>query len=131
MKNNFVFLDRDGVICKEVGYLHKKEDIELIENSAEAIKLLNQNNFNVIVITNQSAIAKGLCTISRLNEIHEHLKLLLKEKGAKIDKIYYCPHHPTKGSVEEYIKTCKCRKPSPGLIHQAQKDYNIDLKKSY
>lgn len=121
----YVFLDRDGVINVEKNLLHKKEDLELIPKSAEAISLLNKNNIKVIVVTNQPAIARGLCTEEELKDINEHLNNLLKNKNARIDGFYYCPHHPTAGSNPFYTKQCDCRKPKPGLIFQAKKDFNI------
>ncbi len=124
-ESKFVFLDRDGVISEEKVHLHKKEDMRLIPRSAEAIKILNENNYKVIAITNQPVIAKGLCTLEELEEIHKCMEILLAEKGAKLDKIYFCPHHPTVGNNPEYTKDCDCRKPKPGLIFQAQKDFNI------
>jgi len=120
-----IFLDKDGVISKEKHFLHKVEDVELIEGSAEAIKLLNENGFKVVVITNQPVVAIGLCTEDELDAIHNRLIKLLGEKGAKIDKLYYCPHHPIKGKDPNYTRECMCRKPKPGMIIQAQKDLNI------
>lgn len=128
----YVFLDRDGVICIEKNLLHKKEDIELIPRSAEAIKLLNENNYKVIVITNQPVIARGLCKLEDLEKIHNDMKNFLREKNAKIDKIYFCPHHPTAGNNPEYTKDCQCRKPKPGMILEAKRYFKIkDLSKCY
>src|SRR3989344_1609092 len=121
-----VFLDRDGVICKDKNLLHKKEDIELIPGSGEAIKLLNENKYKTIVISNQPVVARGLCTLEQLNEINECLKKILAGKGAKLDKIYFCPHHPTAGDNPVYTKECECRKPNPGMIFQAEKDFGIE-----
>lgn len=128
----FIFLDRDGVITIEREHLHKKSDVEIIPRSAEAIKILNDNNYRVIVITNQPVIARGLCTLQELAEINEHMSSLLAKKGAKLDKIYFCPHHPKAGNNPEYTKDCDCRKPKPGMILEAQKDFKIqDLSKFY
>lgn len=121
----FIFLDRDGVICEDIDLLHKKEQIKLIHRAAEAIKLLNENNYSVIIITNQPVIARGLCTLEQLNDIHKHMINLLAEQGAHIDSIYFCPHHPAKGNNPVYTRECDCRKPKPGLILQAQRDFNI------
>lgn len=124
--NKAVFLDRDGVINAEVNFLHKKEDLKLIPKSAEAIKLLNENNYKVIVITNQPQVAHGLCTENQIKEINEYMRsLLLRNCGAKLDGIYYCPHHPTSGDNIKYTKKCECRKPKPGMILQAKKDFGI------
>lgn len=135
-----VFLDRDGVICVEKNLLHKKEELELILLAGEAIKLLNDAGYLVIVVTNQPVVARGLCTIAELEGINNYLKSLLQQKGAKLDQIYYCPHHPNpqKGRIgengpnQEYVKECVCRKPKPGMILMAQKDFGIeDLSQCY
>ncbi len=126
-----VFLDRDGVVCKEKNHLHKKEEIELLPQVAEAIQLLNQSQYKVIIVSNQSVVAQGLCTREELEEINTHLEELLKKKGASIDKTYYCPHHPSKGNVLEYVTRCECRKPKPGMLYQAQQDFNISLSESF
>lgn len=120
-----IFLDRDGVISVEKDLLHKKEDIELLPRTAKAIQLLNKNNYTVIVVTNQPVVARGLCTLENVREIHEHLKNVLREENARIDEIYFCPHHPKAGNNPEYTKECECRKPKPGMILQAQKDLKI------
>jgi len=121
--NKAVFLDRDGTVNEEVHYLSDSKDLKLLPRVAEAIKMFNDAEYKVIIITNQSAIAKGFLTIEKLNEIHEKLLTLLNKKGAKIDAIYYCPHHPNEG--------CMCRKPKPGLLLKASKEHNIDLNRSY
>lgn len=123
--NKFIFLDRDGVINIEKKHLHKKSDMEIIPRSAEAIKILNDNDYKVIIITNQPVIARGLCTLEELEDIHKHMKNLMAKKGAKLDKIYFCPHHPKEGDNPIYTKECECRKPKAGMILKAQKDFNI------
>jgi len=127
----FVFLDKDGVINKEINFLHKKEDLELIEGSAEAIKKLNDNGWIVIIVTNQPVVAIGLCTEEDGREINSRLKEMLAEKGAKIERTYYCPHHPKKGGNLKYTKECECRKPKPGMILAAKRHFGIDLSESY
>lgn len=129
-----VFLDRDGTINKYKGYITDPSDVELLPGAAEAISQLNHLGYLSVIITNQPIIARGDCTVDQLKEIHNKLETLLGEKGAYIDAIYYCPHHPDKGfenEVAELKINCNCRKPSPGLILQAAKDFNIDLSKSY
>lgn len=121
-----VFLDRDGVINEERHLLHKKEDLELIEGSAEAIKMLNDSGWMVFIVTNQPVVARGLCSEEDTKKIDIRLKQLLAEKGAKIDRTYYCPHHPTKGEIEKYTIECKCRKPKPGMILAAQHHFGIE-----
>lgn len=127
-----VFLDRDGVINEEVSLLHKPSQLRLIKGSAEGIKLLKENGFLVIVVTNQPVVARGMCTENDLKKIHERLEELLAKEGAKLDAIYYCPHHPDKGYPGEnpkYKIECECRKPKTGLLLQAAKDFAFDVKK--
>lgn len=128
-----VFLDRDGVINREVQFLHKPEQLELISGVAEAIRLINQKGYLAIVVTNQPVIARNLCSIDELNTIHATLETILGKEHAYLDAIYYCPHHPDSGYIEErkeYKIVCDCRKPKPGMILQAVKDWNIDLSRS-
>lgn len=133
-KQKAVFLDRDGTINKYVGFLRNIDDLELIEGVAEAIKLINQSGYLAIVVTNQPVIARGEVTWEELNEIHKKMATLLGKEGAYVDGIYICPHHPDKGfegERQEYKIDCDCRKPKPGLLLQAAKDFNIDLSESY
>ena len=133
-KQKAIFLDRDGTINKYVGFLRNIDDFELIEGVAEAIKLINQSGYLAIVVTNQPVIARGEVTWEELNEIHKKMATLLGKEGAYVDGIYICPHHPDKGfegECPEYKIDCDCRKPKPGLLLQAAKDFNIDLTESY
>ena len=133
-KQRAIFLDRDGTINKYVGFLRNIDDFELIEGVAEAIKLINQSGYLAIVVTNQPVIARGEVTWEELNEIHKKMATLLGKEGAYVDGIYICPHHPDKGfegERPEYKIDCDCRKPKPGLLLQAAKDFNIDLSESY
>jgi len=125
-----VFLDRDGTINTEVGYLNHPDQLELIPRSALAIKLLNEAGFKTVVITNQAGIAKGLLQETLLPEIHQRLSMLLDKEGARIDRFYYCPHHP-EAAVEQYRIDCQCRKPFPGLVLQAAAELGIDATRSY
>ncbi len=120
-----VFLDRDGVINQEVNYLTDPTDIILLPRVAEAVKRLNGAGFKVIVITNQSAVARGMLTENALQKINNKIVELLEAQGAKIDKFYYCPHHP------DFTGSCECRKPKPGMLLEAAKELGIDLKCSY
>ena len=132
-KQKAIFLDRDGTINKYVGFLRNVEDFELIEGVSEAIKKINQSGYLVIVVTNQPVIARGEVTWDELHEIHKKMETLLGKDGAYIDGIYICPHHPDKGfegERPEYKIDCDCRKPKPGLLLQAAKDFNIDLSQS-
>jgi D-glycero-D-manno-heptose 1,7-bisphosphate phosphatase len=123
MTSKAVFLDRDGTVNKEVNYLSKIQQLEILPNSAKAIKLLNENNFKVIVITNQSGVARGYFSKETLEEINDHLKGELAKDGAQIDAMYYCPHHPEEG--------CECRKPRPGMIERAKRKFDLDLSFSF
>ena len=129
-----IFLDRDGTISKEVNLLNKPEQLELIPGAAEAIKLINQSDYLAVIVTNQPVIARNLCSIEELEYIHATLETMLGKQGAYINAIYYCPHHPDKGYPEErpeYKIDCDCRKPKPGMLLQAAKDWNIDIARSY
>lgn len=133
-KRPAIFLDRDGVINVEVDLLHKVEQMKLIDGVADAIKLINKSGYLAIIVTNQPVIARNLCTFEDLKMIHNRMETLLGEKGAYIDGIYFCPHHPDKGYPEERVEykiDCDCRKPKPGMLLKAAKDFNIDLSESY
>jgi D-glycero-D-manno-heptose 1,7-bisphosphate phosphatase len=125
-----VFLDRDGTICEEVGYLSTIEKMRLLPRAGAAIKKLNEGGFKTIVITNQSGVARRFFPESRLEELHRELRRQLGEQGATLDGIYYCPHHPEEGDPP-YLKECTCRKPFPGLLFQAAADFSLDLKTSF
>lgn len=132
-KQKAVFLDRDGTINKYVGFLRNIDDFELIDGVTEAIKKINQRGYLAIVVTNQPVIARGEVTWEKLNEIHKKMATLLGKDGAYVDAIYICPHHPDKGfegERPEYKIDCDCRKPKPGMLLQAAKDFNIDLSQS-
>ncbi len=133
-KQKAVFLDRDGTINKEVNFLKDINDLELLPGAADAIKKINQAGYLAIVITNQPVIARGDLSLEALQEVHNKLETLLGKEGAYIDGLYFCPHHPDKGfegERPEYKIACDCRKPQPGMIFQAAKDFNIDLASSF
>lgn len=125
-----VFLDRDGTINEEVDHLHDVRDLRILPGVAEAVQILNKRGYRVIVITNQSVVAKGIATTRTVADIHGAIKTHLAKSGAMIDAFYFCPHHP-EGSVEEYAIACDCRKPKTGMITRAADDFNIDLAKSF
>jgi len=128
--NKAVFLDRDGTIIEDVGYLNNPKEIKFIPGTIEAIKKLNQAGYKVVVITNQSGIARGLIREDMLQTIDKTMQKTILAGGAHLDGIYYCPHHPDHGHYP-YKRKCNCRKPGPGMILKAQKDLNIDLKQSF
>lgn len=125
-----IFFDRDGVLNVEKGYLHKIEDFEWMDGAQAAIKFCNENKILAIVVTNQSGIARGLHTEEDTKNLHEFMQSELKKIGAHIDGFYFCPHHP-EGIIFPYGRVCDCRKPKPGMILQACKDFDIDPKKSF
>lgn len=118
-----VFLDRDGTIARDVHYCRRVEDFEILPRVPEAIRLLNQEGYKVVVITNQSGIARGYFSEATLSLIHHEMITILEQGGAHIDAVYVCPHHPDEG--------CDCRKPSPALIIRAAADIGIALERSY
>lgn len=129
-----VFLDRDGVITKEVHLLHRPEQLQLVEGAAEAIRRINRSDYLAVIVTNQPVIARNLCSIEELEHIHATLETMLGKEHAYVNAIYYCPHHPDGGYPEErkeYKIKCDCRKPAPGMLLQAARDWNIDLSASY
>ena len=133
-KQRAIFLDRDGTINKHVGFLRNIDDFELLPGAAEAIRKINASGYLAIVVTNQPVIARGEVTEDQLREIHNKMETLLGQEGAYVDAIYYCPHHPDKGfegEIPELKIDCDCRKPKPGMILQAAKDFNIDLENSW
>jgi len=129
-----IFLDRDGVLNEDIDLISQPEDLNLFEYTGEAITEINHSEYLAIVATNQSVVARNLCTIEELNIIHNKIETDLGICGAYLNAIYYCPHHPDKGYPEEnkaYKIDCNCRKPKPGMLFQAAKDYNLDLSKSW
>lgn len=133
-KQKAIFLDRDGVINKYVGFLRDIDDFELLPGVAEAVKRINDSGFLCIVVSNQPVIARGEVTVEELNMIHNKMETLLGNEGAYLDAIYYCPHHPDKGfegEIPELKIDCDCRKPKPGMLLKAAGQYNIDLSQSW
>ena len=129
-----VFLDRDGTLNVENGWINSPSQIELLPGSGEALKQINRSGFLAVLVTNQPVIARGECTEQDMERIHARLEMLLGAHDAYLDAIYYCPHHPEAGWAGERTDlkiTCKCRKPEAGLIYQAAADLNIDLIRSY
>jgi histidinol-phosphate phosphatase family protein len=122
-KNKAVFIDRDGTIARDVPYCSRPEDFELFPDVPQAIKQLNQGGFKVVVITNQSGVGRGKFTEETLGQIHQKMLNEFKKQGARIDSIYYCPHHPD--------DNCECRKPKTLLFQRAAHDLNIDFTRSY
>lgn len=118
-----VFLDRDGTIIEEKGYLSDPEGVVLIPGVARAIRLFNHLGLRTVVVSNQSGVARGYFPVSVVEEINKRVQLLLEEGGASLDGMYYCPHHPD--------DKCACRKPEPGMLQLAAKELRVDLPSSY
>ncbi len=125
-----VFLDRDGTIIKEVNYLSRIQDVKLLPQAADAITRLNRQQIPVILVSNQSGIARGKFTESFVTKTHLYLQKILAREGAYLDDFFFCPHHPEAGNAP-YRKICDCRKPAPGLLLEAASRHHLDLSKSY
>jgi len=125
-----VFLDRDGTINEEVDYLSDPEQLVLLPGAAAAIRRWNEAGYLVVVVTNQSGIARGLLDEARLREIHDRLREMLRVEGAELDAFYHCPHHPDLGEPPLRAR-CDCRKPAPGMLLRAAEELGIDLARSW
>jgi len=130
MKQRAVFIDRDGTISEEVGYINHASRFRLFPYAASAIKHLNENGWLAIVITNQAGVARGYFSEDTIQTVHAAMTKELESSGARLDAIYYCAHHPSVGEPP-YRLDCDCRKPKPGLISRAAKDFDIDLEESW
>ena len=125
-----VFLDRDGTIIEEVGYLDRPERVELFPWTIDAVRVLNRAGLAVVLVSNQSGVARGFFTEAVVDAVHQRMADLLNEGGARIDAYYYCPHHPD-GKVPRYAQPCDCRKPGRGLVDRAVQELGIDPAKSF
>ncbi len=125
-----VFLDRDGTLSEEIGYINHLSRFLLYPCAAEAVSLLNQAGFAAVVLTNQSGVARGYFSEELVNLVHQKLQEEIERGGGRLDAIYYCPHHP-EGRVEAYRRQCRCRKPDTGMIEQATAELNLDLSRSF
>jgi D-glycero-D-manno-heptose 1,7-bisphosphate phosphatase len=130
MGRRAIFMDRDGTVCEEVGYVNHVDRVRLLPRSAAAIRAANEAGFQTVVVTNQAGVARGYFAESLVDEAHDRVRELLAAEGARLDGIYYCPHHPEVGAPA-YRKTCTCRKPSPGMLERARDEMGIDLQTSY
>lgn len=125
-----VFMDRDGTVSKEIGYVNHPSRYELLPRTATAIKKLNNAGVRAILTTNQAGVARGYFKEEMIWNVHNKLERLLKEEGAYLDAIYYCPHHPNVGEGK-YRKDCDCRKPRSGMLLRGKEEFGIDLTNSY
>ena len=130
MKRQAVFLDRDGTINEQRGYINHLSRFVILPGVQEAIRLLNENNLLAIIVSNQSGVARGYFPLGLVEKVHEHLRSSLSKSGAKVDGIFFCPHYP-RGLIPEYCFECDCRKPKTGLIDKAREAFDIDLDRSY
>ena len=129
-KGAAVFLDRDGTLIREVNYLTALEQIEILPSVVSALRLLRAHGFELVMVTNQSVVARGALSEAGLQNIHAEIVNRLAQEGAALDGIYYCPHHPTEG-LGEYRIVCDCRKPKSGMIRRAAEELAIDPALSY
>jgi len=125
-----VFLDRDGTLIEEVGYLDRPERVELYPWSTDAIRALNRGGLRIVMVTNQSGVARGFFSEAVVERVHRHIAELLGAGGATIDAYYYCPHHPD-GKVAGFARACECRKPGRGLVDRAARELGIDPERSF
>jgi D-glycero-D-manno-heptose 1,7-bisphosphate phosphatase len=130
MKKPALFMDRDGTINEQMGYINHLSRFLVLPRVPEAVRLLNENHVLAILVSNQSGVARGYHPIELVHQLHAYLQTTLKKQRAFLDAVYFCPHHPG-GSIPEYAKACACRKPETGLIDQACEAFDIDLAKSY
>ena len=125
-----VFLDRDGTLIEEVGYLERLERLAFFPYSVDAVRLLNRAGYVVVVVTNQAGVARGMFDEAFVNDLHRHIGDVLHAGAARVEGFYYCPHHP-EGTVAGYARACDCRKPQPGLLRNAASELEIDLARSW
>ena len=125
-----VFLDRDGTVCDEVGYVNHLDRLRVYPWAAEAIRRLNHAGMPVIVVTNQSGVGRGYFTEALVRQAHRKIAAQLAARSARVDAFYYCPHHPS-APLKAYRADCRCRKPAPGMVEKATKRFHIDLISSY
>jgi D-glycero-D-manno-heptose 1,7-bisphosphate phosphatase len=123
------FLDRDGTIIEDPGYLRDPEGIQFIPGAIDALQALQRAGYRLVLVTNQAGVARGLLTEDDVRRVNERLTALLAEAGVHLDRIYYCPHHPEYGPPE-YRRECDCRKPRPGMVHRAVRDLGLDPSRS-
>ena len=125
-----VFLDRDGTLLEEAGYLDRLDRLVFFPFTIDAVRLLNRAGFPVVVVTNQAGIARGIFKESFVAEAHQHITQRLAAAGARVDAFYYCPHHP-EAVIEQFRQTCECRKPKPGMLTRAAADLDLALDRSF
>jgi len=130
MANKAIFLDRDDTLVEDPGYMNHPDQLKLLDGIPEALSALKSMGYKLVIVSNQSGVARGIVTEEVLSEIHKRLEQMLAEKGASLDRIYYCPYHP-EGVIPKYRRQSEYRKPNPGMLLAASKDMDIDLKESW
>lgn len=130
MTRKAIFLDRDGTLCDEVGYVNHVDRVRIPERCIEAMRLANGSGFQTVVITNQAGVARGYFDEALILDVHDRVRDILEAGGARIDGMYYCPHHPDVG-LPPYRAACSCRKPGAGMLLRARDEMGIDLGASY
>jgi D-glycero-D-manno-heptose 1,7-bisphosphate phosphatase len=125
-----IFLDRDGTLVEEAGYLDRLERLNFFPYSIDAVRLLNRAGYAVVIVTNQAGVARGIFKESFVAEAHRHIGERLAAGGARVDGFYYCPHHP-EASIAEYRQACDCRKPQPGMFTRAAEELDLALDQSF
>ena len=130
MAESAVFLDRDGTILEDPGYLDDSEGLVIYGEALDAVQIIREVGMRVVVVTNQSGLARGLFSEKALHDIHDSLREAFLHQGSPLDAIYFCPHHP-QADVAQYRRHCNCRKPEPGLLRRAAEALGIDLARSY
>ncbi|MDR0304058.1 MAG: HAD family hydrolase [Chitinispirillales bacterium] len=127
--NKALFLDRDGVINKDTAYLHKVENVEFVDGIFDLCKIATEKGFLIIVVTNQGGIAMGNYSEKEMRNVHNYIREEFAKKEIEISKFYFCPHHPN-AAIDKFKADCGCRKPNPGMLLRAQRDFNIDFSRS-
>jgi len=130
MKSRAIFLDRDGTVSYEVGYMNHVSRLKVMPESAEAIRWINGSGFKAVLVTNQSGVARGYFAEPLIHQVHDSLSRQLAEKGARLDGIYYCPHHPREGEAP-WRRECECRKPATGMLERACSELGLEMQGSY
>lgn len=129
--NKAIFLDRDGVVIEDIHHLHRQDQIRFIDGAGRVIKRFNDLGYLVFIVTNQPVVAYGMVSEEGVKRINDLIVSELEKDGGEITEIYYCSHHPTNAKIEEYKVECECRKPSPGMLLMASREYGVDMNKSY
>jgi D-glycero-D-manno-heptose 1,7-bisphosphate phosphatase len=130
LKKPAVFMDRDGTVNEQMGYINHLDRFVLLPGTGEAIRRLNDSGYLAIVVTNQSGVARGYFPLDLVHRVHDKMKRLIEKDGAVVDGIFFCPHYP-QGKVAPHDKVCDCRKPGIGLIQKAGAAFDIDMENSW